>query len=661
MHWKVIKSKNAELLNALESLDGLFVFSSRGYEVSRSSNEDKYFSIECILIREDPKRENIFSSDIFTYVRGLDENVFYGVIETEVFDVENGLGEITPSTAMTKFIVSTDYLPFYIRGKTILLPSMGEKESPKVKQATLEKFEVERFVDGWNRFNIILLLFDDFKYCGETEYQNKKFENAVRAIKYLTNNGFPEKRIINWDKNEILDDDIKTKLHRDVGGVVDPQFIQGNVETRFCKLVRFGFKVFMRSKRNLMEELIKLDIIDKKSGLYLFEIMKEPIVDHYVSKDTQTIRNNTNIRSAYTIKGERLAITRFIIAMRITKLEGFWELLRAEMGQHPKIAGFGCKVKLVPIRDRSKERYHFEFSNYVQIGPLAFPEIVEKLEDIKNALIRISMRVFEENKEKFEEVLSKQIETGYATRDIDEVFILQRVNFQFWFKCFEGSVPHSAPGVYGNFQKKINYEFGFEQKYTRKYKLPESDAHTFRMAFPSYFDFIIDRIIHKPTKLNNSDHLTRRGVDWALSGHLKRSKRLLEKTSLLLDGDLKFINGYNYPDEYDDFEDFAHRNERILLPYLDSKPVLCHDKEEYYKFKKLNTFFLDNFNRFENIAALKQKIFHPREKANTLPFLQDMVRGYIALGIHKEKDLDDLREFLDSLDMAFVDEVRSVL
>ena len=660
MYWKVIKSNNAELLNTLESLDGLFVFPSRGYGVSRSSNEDKYFSIECILIRKDPKSENIFSSDIFTYVRGLDENVFYGVIETEAFDVENGLGEITSSTAMTKFIVSSDYLPFYIREKTILLPSMGEKESPKVKQGTPEKFEVEGFVDGENRFNIFLLLFDDFKYGGETEYQNKKFENAVRAIEYLIKRGFPEKKIIDWDKNRILDEDIKTKLLRDAREVVDLQFIQGNIEKRFCKLVRLGFKIFMRSKRNLMEELIKLDIIDKKSGLYLLEIMKEPITDHYVSKDTQTIRNNTNIISVYTQKGEKLTIPRFIIAMRITKLEDFWELLRTEMGQHPKIAGFGCKVKLVPISDRSKERYHFEFSNYVH-GPLAFPEIVEKLEDIKNALIRISMRIFDENKEKFEEVLSKQIETGYATRDIDEGFILQRVNFQFWFKCFEGSVPHATPGVYGNFQKKINYEFGFEQKYARKYKLPESDAHTFRMAFPSYFDFIIDRIIHKPTKLNNSDHLTKRGVDWALSGHLKRSKRLLEKTSLLLDGDLKFINGYNYPDEYDDFEDFAHSNERILLPYLDSKPVLCHDKEEYYKFKKLNAFFLDNFYCFENIAALKQKMFHPREKANTLPFLQDMVREYIALGIHKEKGLDDLREFLDSLDMAFVDEVRSVL
>jgi hypothetical protein len=346
MYWKIFEPREEYTKKVVKSFDGVFVFPSQGYEVKKAVSDKKdkeYFSIECLLYCKSLDIDKVLKSEHLAHVSHiqiLDDNVLYAVIDAEKIKPETKT--ITPNLLIAKFITLTNFTPFYVHNGNIIIPS--DDNDPEAKPKEEEPYKTfEKFVQSFdNKFNPLFIFLDDVEYEGKNDYQNKKFENSIKAIKNLVDMGFN------------LDDLTKN---------VDPMLITGNSEARFCKLVRFGLKIFIRSKKVIIEKLNELGVIDKNSILNLFSAIKEPITDHYIFDSNISKRSELSQSMISTILTESSPlILSFTIVMRIAQPEGFENRLKEEFNKHKKIIAFDYIVEDVPTDTKEKKRYLFHFT-----------------------------------------------------------------------------------------------------------------------------------------------------------------------------------------------------------------------------------------------------------------------------------------------------------
>ena len=76
-------------------------------------------------------------------------------------------------------------------------------ESAQTFEAAIAKLEEAVKTDGIPLDNEKISRWRELSFNGY--YQGKKFENAIIAFQWIVSHGFPYTKIIDWDKNKIID------------------------------------------------------------------------------------------------------------------------------------------------------------------------------------------------------------------------------------------------------------------------------------------------------------------------------------------------------------------------------------------------------------------------------------------------------------------------
>ena len=622
MKYKIFKSDVEVISSGLESLEGIFVFPSKGYKLSENSTHK--FSIECIFIDYNVNNNKPFQVSFLQHIARFDERTFYAVLKTDEFNKEQE--KISFGTYMINVITTLNYAPFFITNGNILLCS--DKGEPFKNH---RYGDIDRFV-GNGQFDPLFVLLDNVRYrhMGETEYQIKKFENAIIALRWITSHGFPHNKIINWNTNKIIDVEVKNALiNGDVPFSTD--FIMGNLEKRFCRLIRFGLKEFMLSKQKMIEKLLNLDLIDPASSLLFLEIIKEPIIDLYIpevqslSSDLiQPINNNGKKPDIFS--------PAFIITLRISQPKWFTEKLLKEADEHSTIlGGMKWKLKQVPTVAKGKQRYDIFICAE---NPINILHISKKLYELRKFLIRL--------------LINLKLDKEY----------LKPADVEISLNYLEITIPNINKEITKACKDMFNREFRMELEYSRKFKKlsnPDNDKILFRFGFGFLSFLVIDWYTEEQNisnRLDRCDLFTKSAIIHALSGNYLRGEKLLNEVYELFSTDRK-------SDMPKHFCNYIQNNEKELTSYLTkSHPLSFMSNDHYVQLIKDVEFFIDEYYMFENIGKLMKTAIESREKTEQFAHIHEELT---LLGAYKEKDLSYLDDVCQSISLFFGAQYRKSL
>ena len=622
MKYNFYQSDRESIIRGLEALEGVFVFPSQGYELS--SEDTSKFAIECILISYDADNDKPFQASFLKHLARLDEHAFYAVLETDNLNKEK---EITSSSgSIVSFIGSLNYHPFFVTDGSILICEDDGESFEDHRYGDLDRFV------GNGHFNPLFVLLDDVVqgYVGETEYQTKKFENAVIALQWVASYGFPYESIIDWDTNKITDVDVREKVvANDVP--FDINFIVGNPEHRFCRLIRFGLREFMLTKKRLLEKLLNLDVIDSTSSLILFEIIKESITDRYI----------TNVRSLSSVfvqsidkdsKKYEIFSPAFEVSMRISQPEGFTEKFLEEIKKHPTILG-GMRWELKPVKTLAAGKQRYEMDIYAE-RRVNILDLSKTLEELRRICIRLLIN-----------------------SDLDYDYLIHS-NVQFVLKYLEITIPNINQKITTACMDMFDKEFGVEQAYARKIKRlsdPGEGEIMFRLEFGFLSPLVIDWLTEDQAdsaRLDRSDSFTRTAINYALSGNRTRSLKLFEEIDELFNAD----RNSDMPTR---FHNYIKYHEKDLVPNLTKKhPMAFMSDEDYNLIKEDVEFFMKNCDMFEDVKELTEDVIRFRKKLVRVNILHKKLK---RLGIYKEKDLSYLDDVCKSISLFFGAQYRKSL
>jgi hypothetical protein len=531
-------------------------------------------------------------------------------------------------------------------------------------------------VDYQGRINPLLFFLEDLDYEGKTRYQTEKIKNAISALKFLISRGFPYKQVIDWNSNRIIDEGIKKELMK--GNVdIDYQFIQGNSENRFCRLVRFALKIFIQNRERLIEDLTKFGEVYKNSSLYLFETIR-PFIDDYFPSKVSIGKYKARSKLDYD-KIQKIPEPYFkylIVDMRnkqpspdFTSI--FLEHFLEKYSVSTLFGGFYCKIEAAKPHTPNKRRYHLYLYNKKGVPLLELPNI------LTNIKLKMRSEVFE--------TLKKINRTAF----IEEM--QKTANSEFWLIYIGVLVPHINENISRIYRKLFDYNFRFEQENAQKYAYSyahkvkkvfsptvDEKVDVFDLAFPLFFDISIDKFYYKPSELDKADLFTAEAVNLALFGDFYKSKKMLLKAGEILDADYEFLNRYressrqfkdyeeygrwlkridNYPKGYQNYDKII-RDERPFLPHFDKKPILCQSIKDYEKMKEINNFFIKRFHIFEEINEERKKLLQLKNTEDYHSVMCKIRDKYEILKVYKRKDLKYLEEVLNALKLKVDLEIR---
>ncbi|RZB28658.1 MAG: hypothetical protein AEth_01918 [Candidatus Argoarchaeum ethanivorans] len=614
MKYNIYKSDVEVISSDLESLEGVFVFPSRGYELGGEGTHK--FSIECIFIDYNANNNKPFRVSFLQHITRLDERVFYAVLETDELNKEHD--KISSGTYMVNVITALDYAPFFITNKNILVCGADGESFEDHRYGTIDSFV------GNGQFNPFFVLLNNVRYgrMGETYYQVEKFENAIIALRWILSHGFPYNKIIDWNKNKIIDVYIKNSLiNNDVP--FDTEFIVGNPEQRFCRLIRFGLKEFMFSKKNLIEKLLNLNVIDPASSLFLLEIIKEPITGVYVP-EAQSLSSELMQPVNKNSKMPEIFSPAFIITMRISQPEEFTEKLLKEAQKHPTILG-GMKWNLKTVKTivQGKQRYNMTIYAGERVNIL---NLSKTLEELRKFCIRL--------------LINLKLGKDY----------LKPANVEIRLNYLEIAIPNINKEITKACRDMFNREFGMEQKYSRKFEKlskPGEDKILFRLGFGVLSKLVIDWLIGDQigsNRLNRCDPFTKAAITYALSGNYIRGEKLLEEVYGLFRTD----RNSGMPTW---FYNYIQKNEKDLTPYLTKSHPMSFVSDEHYSLLEEDVkFFIVNYHLFKDLEELVDDVIESREKIEPQKRLHETL---MQLGIYEEKDLSHLDNVCQSISLFF--------
>ena len=621
MKYNTYKSDVDVILNDLEALEGVFVFPSQGYKLSKGDTHT--FSIECIFIDYNINNDKPFKLSFLKHIARLDERTFYAVLETDELNKEKD--KISSGTYMVNVINGLKFVPFFITNKNILVCGDDGDHFDDYRYRNIDRFV------GNGQFNYFLVLLADVKYkhMDESEYQIEKFENAIIALRWIILHGFPINKIIDWDKNKIIDVDLKNALMtNDVPFNTD--FIMGNPEKRFCRLIRFGLKIFLLSKRNLIEQLINLNVIDPTSSMLFLEIIKEPIVDVYVP-EVQSLSTELMQPTNTNQKKPDVFVPAFTITMRISQPQGFTEILLEESKKHPKILG-GMRWELEPVKTiiEGRQRYNINLYPDERVNIL---QLSKTLEETRKFCMRL-----------------------LAKSGLDD-HKLKPSNVKIWLDYLEITIPNINREITKACRDMFNREFGKELAFSRKFEKlsnPEDDKILFRFGFGFLSSLVIDWYTEKQNssnRLDRCDPFAKAAINHALSGNYTKASKLLDEVYELFSTD----RSSDMPKQ---FHDYIENNEKELIPYITKgHPMSFMSNDHYVQLKKDVKFFIDNYFLFEDIGKLV-------ETAIELPNIEPITpirKKLTQLGVYEEKDLSYLDDVCQSISLFFGAQYRKSL
>jgi len=621
MKYNTFKSDVDMILNDLEALEGVFVFPSQGYKLSK---DDTYtFSIECTFIDYNINNDKPFQLSFLKHIARLDERTFYAVLETDELNKEKD--KISSGTYMVNVISALRYVPFFITDKNILVCGADGDLFEDYRYRNIDRFVAK------GQFNYFLALLADVKYkhMGENEYQIEKFENAIIALRWIISHGFPYNKIIDWDKNKIINVDVKNALMTN-NVPFSTDFIMGNPEKRFCKLIRFGLKKFLLSKINLIGKLINLNLIDPASSMLFSEIINEPIVDVYVS-EVQSLSTYLIQPIDKNQKIPKIFSPAFTISMRISQPKGFTEMLLEETQKHPTILG-GMRWELKPVKTVGKRKQRYEINMYPSecFNILQLPKI---LEDARKFCIRLLVK------------------SGLSDNYLKPSNVEIRLNY------LEIAIPNINREITKACRDMFNEEFGMELAYSKKFKKlsnPDNDKILFRFGFGILSHFVIDWYTEKQqssNRLHRSDQFTKAAINHALSGNYLSGIKLLNEVCELFSTD----RNSDMPKQ---FFNYIQNHENELTSYITKNhPMSLMSNDHYVQLKKDVKFFIDNYFLFEDIGELVETAI----ELPNIELITSIQEELTYLGVYEKKDLSYLDDVCQSISLFFGAQYRKSL
>ena len=614
MKYKIYKSDVEVISSDLEALEGIFVFPSQGYKLSKDDTHK--FSIECIFIDYNVNNNKPFQVSFLQHIERLDEHAFYTVLKTDEFNKEQE--KINSGTYMINVITALNFAPFFITNGNILLYSDNGEPFENHRYGDIDRFVVN------GQFDPLFVLLDNVRYrhTDETEYQIKKFENAIIALRWIVSHGFPYNKIINWNTNEIVDVEVRNAL---MNGDVpfDTKFVVGNPEQRFCRLIRFGLKEFMISKKKMMEKLLNLNIIDPASSMLFLEIIKEPITELYIP-EVKSLSSNLIQPVNKNQKNPDIFSPAFIITLRITQPEEFTEKLLKEAYEHPTILG-GMKWKLeqVPTASKGKQRYNITIYAGKRINIIQLPE---KLVELRKFFRRL--------------LINLKLDEEYLKPSDVEIFLYY----------LEIAIPNINREITKACRDMFYREFGMELAFSRQFKKlsdPDNDKILFRFGFGFLSLLVIDWYTEKQNSLNRlrrCDPFTKAAINHALSGNYLRGEKLLNEVYELFSTD----RNIDMPKQ---FYNYIQKNEKELTSYLTkSHPMSFMSNDHYVQLKKDVEFFISKYYLFEDIGKLVQTAIKSPKKIELIAHIRQKLT---RLGIYEVKDLSYLDDVCHSISLFF--------
>jgi len=621
MKYNTYKSDVDVILNDLEALEGVFVFPSQGYKLSKDNTH--MFSIECIFIDYNINNDKPFQPSFLKHIARLDERTFYAVLETDELNKEKD--KISSGTYMVNVISALKFVPFFITNKYILVCGDDGDLFEDYRYRN-----IDRFVEN-GQFNYFLVLLGDVKYklMGETEYQIEKFENAIIALRWIISYGFPYNQIIDWDKNKIVDVDVKNALMtKDVPFRTD--FIMGNPEKRFCRLIRFSLQKILLSKRNLIEKIMSLNVIDPASSMLFLEIIKEPIVDVYVP-DVQSLSTDLIQPINKNQKDSEIFSPAFTISMRISQPKGFTEILLEETQKHPTILR-GMRWELKPVKTIAKGKQRYEINMYPD-ERVNILQLSKTLEDIRKFCIRLLVKA-----------------------GLNEDY-LKPANVELRLDYLEITIPNINREITKACRDMFNKEFGMELAYSKRFKKlsnPDNDKILFRFGFGILSYFVIDWYTEKQessNRLHRCDPFTKAAITHALSGNHIRGAKLLNEVYELFSTDRN-------SDMPKHFYNYIQNNEIELTSYLTkSHPMSFMSNDHYVQLKKDVEFFIDQYHMFEKIGKLVETAIESQK----VELIARIRKELTHLGVYEEKDLSYLDDVCQSISLFLSAQYRKSL
>ena len=622
MKYNVYKSDCESVLLDLDALEGIFFFSSQGYKLKEE--DASKFAIECILISHDPNNDKPFKASFLKHLERIDEHAFYALLETDEFSSEKE--SISSSAYMMNFITSLNYHPFFItNGNILVCGDDGEPfEDPRYG-------DIDRFV-GNDNFNPFFILLDkvEHRYVGKTEYQTNKFENAAIALRWIISYGFPYNDIINWDKNEIVNKDVRKKVVTN-DMPFDINFIVGNPEYRFCRLIRFGLREFMLTEKRLLEKLFNLDVVDPASSLLFFDLIKESITDMYIP-NVQSLSGIFMRPTDKNPKKPEIFSPAFIVSMRISQPEGFAEKFLEEARKHPTILG-GLEWDLNPVKTiaAGKQRYNITVYAKRHTNMLYLSDI---LENVRKICIRL--------------LINSGLDEEYLTPD----------NIQFQLDYLEITMPKINQEITTACNDLFNKKFKMEQRYSSKFKKlsnPRGDEIMFRLGFGFLSILTLDRLSRSQAssvRSDRSDPFTKAAMNYALSGNYIRGVKILEEVNELF----KVDRNSNMPSR---FHSYITSYEYDLIPYLTKKHPMSFMSDEHYDLLKNDVeFFMNNYDTFKDFGELIENVVRSSDEKEPIARIHNKLK---RLGIYKEKDLSYLDDICSSISLFFGAQYRKSL
>lgn len=620
MIYHICKSDDKTVGDNLEALEGVFIFPSRGYELNRKNTVS--FSIECILISYDGNNDRLFKASFIKHLERIDKHTFYGVLDTD--KLIHGM-EINLNTDMVNFITKSNYNPFLIINKSIYIPDVGEKSFEDCRYGNISRFV------GINQFNPLFILLEKFEcsYIGKTEYQTQKLRNAIVALRWIISCGFPYKKIIHLDKNEIVDTAIMNKIFTD-DVPFDSNFIEGNPKYRFCRLIQFGLKEFASNNKKVMDKVFSLDLIDEKSSLIFFNSIKKPMIRVPIS-NTQPLNDFFVAAKNKNLQKPEIYSSGFIVTMRITQPEKFTERLLEEARNHPTMLKLKWQIKEIKTLAKGKQRYNIHVYSGKSINIL---DLSKKLDDVRKFNVRL-----------------------LSIAGLDEQYITPQ-NIDFGLNYLEITIPNINKDITAACAHMLNQEFLIEQKYSRKFERmydTKRGEFTFRLGFGQLSTLSASYLSRNRLKLNKferADIFTKTAINYALSGKYIRGINLLYEIDELYQLDDK----YNMPSQ---FYRYIINKEKHLIPYLTKKhPSAFLSDDDYNVLKTDVEFFVANYQMFIDVEETIDDAIRSTDK---IEHAKNLNRTLKYLGVYKEKDLSYLDDVCHNLSLIYGAKYRKLI
>ncbi|MGC1121159.1 MAG: hypothetical protein WBA22_08695 [Candidatus Methanofastidiosia archaeon] len=662
MRWKTFFPRNERIGKILSTVDDFTILPTSIYFLEKQAGEKsdsekkQELQVEGFYFtdNEKPCVNAIFASRIY-----FGNEMFHFTISTESLPQNSTTyledEEITLTrNLLVRFIVETSMTPFYVCHGRIFI---SEEASKSIKLDILEPqwtildqeadLDIEKFLDSFGRENPLLILLDKAEMDFPNYYQNEKFRNAVRALKLIISKGFPYRKVIDLRKATIVNEDLRSKVlefDEDLG--IDGQYLFGNPEKRFCRLVRFCLRKIVEYNNNAIKVIYDMGTPNSSSLAWMISILEDEISRTYI----EDLGYGVFDKFGYIHKKEEIATikdkiicTSFVITMRLSNIRKKEEILEIEREIKKSHMLDGLKYDLNIPESSDREKIRFNITYYGEIDAMT---LVETLNEIKT-------------------ILSRKIDSiNTKLKRKDGNFISYK--YDYWLRFFEFQI-EKPPNLRGF--RRLLHDFLIDLSFEREFgnfmnikRKQMKDRIRLAIGFPQYFDVYVGDYIEKESEYDEYPLLLKKAIKLLLKGNFNKGIALLRDISVVLYLEKAIIEDKNesklkpLTDKLNYIGKKYMISQELLEPfYNNGRTVLCSDYGDVKKLNEIKDFLISKEAEFRNLYDLKKKTISKLENGepviskNIDKCLKEIIMIYQRLNMYSKRDLSFFTKLIDSL------------